>query len=294
MKPYEVQYRAPQGSCLGPLLFLIFTNDLHLQLEYCKCILFADDTTLYYSHRLKQYREWCIQEDLCKLYDWFSTNKLTLNIAKSVCMQFRKMKELNPKIRIDNESLPVVTHTKFLGIWIDSSLSWQQHFNQLCLKIIQNTNLLKVSCNHLNITTKKLIYNAHIYSHLVYGITTWGNMLRSKQLQKLQKLQNKCLALITGNRISTKEYQSQKIMKIPKIIQLQNLKLGFRVHHSQLLIMILSACTTDAHSQQLLKSHKYSTRCKNEPNHHRLTSLWYKNSFMTKSIVEFQSLPLAI
>ena len=81
---YDVEYGTLRGSCLGLLLFLIFTNDLHLHLEYCTCILFADDTTLYYSHKNTNYRAWCIQEDLLTLYDWFNPNKLTLNIGKSV------------------------------------------------------------------------------------------------------------------------------------------------------------------------------------------------------------------
>ena len=266
-KPYNVEYGTPEGSCLGPLLFLLFTNDLHLHLEYCKCILLTDNTTLYFSHKNKNYRAWCIQEDLQIFQDWFNANKLTLNIGKLVCMHFGKNKEQNPTITIGDETIPMVTHTKFLGIWIDSSLSWQQHFDQLCLKIIRNTNLLKVSRNHLNIATKKLIYNAHIFSHLVYRITTWGNMLRLEQIQILQKLQNKCIFLISGKKAVTEECQSLRIMKIPKIICLQNLKLGFRVQHSQLPIMIKTACITDANSQKLTKQHNYNTRCKSEPNH---------------------------
>ena len=185
-KVYPNECGTPQGSCLGPLLFLLFTNDLHLHLEYCKCILFTDDTTLYMSHKNCNYIEWCIQHDLETLQDWFRANKLTLNINKTVCMQFTKKQKRQYKIVIDNNTLPVVMKTKFLGIWIDSLLNWQPHFDQLCLKIIHNTNLLKLSKNHLNMNTKKLIYYAHIYSHLVYGCTTWGNMLNQAQQKKLQ------------------------------------------------------------------------------------------------------------
>ena len=80
-----MEYGTPQGSCLGPLLFLIFTNDLHQHLKYCQCILFADDTTIYMSHRNLNYCEWCIQSDIHTLQDWFKANKLMLNIKK-ICM----------------------------------------------------------------------------------------------------------------------------------------------------------------------------------------------------------------
>ena len=89
---YNIEFGMPQGSCLGPLLVLIFTNDLHLHLENCSCIMFADDTTLYITHNKQNYMGWCIQEDLKILQDWFKANKLTLNLTKSVCMNFSKRK----------------------------------------------------------------------------------------------------------------------------------------------------------------------------------------------------------
>ena len=68
---YEVTYSSLQGSCLGPLIFLIFSNDLHFVLENCNCILFADDTTVYKMHYSKKYLEWCLMENLIHLADWF-------------------------------------------------------------------------------------------------------------------------------------------------------------------------------------------------------------------------------
>ena len=86
----KVSYGTPQGSCLGPLIFLIFTNDLHRHLVYSSSILFADDTTLYKTHRNLVYLKWCLEDDLCTLNDWFAANKLTLNLDKTVCMLFHK------------------------------------------------------------------------------------------------------------------------------------------------------------------------------------------------------------
>ena len=86
----DVEYGTPQGSCLGPLLFLVFVNDLHRNLELCYDIQFADDTTIYKGHRNMRYLKWCIETDLKNVSNWFRANKLTLNVSKSVYMIFSK------------------------------------------------------------------------------------------------------------------------------------------------------------------------------------------------------------
>ena len=101
---YDVEYGTPQGSCLGPLLFLIFTNYLYRNLENCSVILFADDTTVYKGHRNKNYLRWCIETDLMKLTDWFRANKLTINISKTVFMSFGTKNEKPESIRLSGEN----------------------------------------------------------------------------------------------------------------------------------------------------------------------------------------------
>ena len=81
-KLFDVNVGTPQGSCLGPLIFLIFCNDLRLHLIHLQCIQFADDTTLFTSHKSKCYLEYCVTTDLERLHDWFKANKLTLNLNK--------------------------------------------------------------------------------------------------------------------------------------------------------------------------------------------------------------------
>ena len=104
----KVDFGAPQGSCLGPLLFLIYTNDIHKHLEFTKCILFADDTTLYYSHRNLNYLKYCIEHDLGIIVDWFKANGLTLNLDKSECVLFRpKSNKSESFINIDVEGIKI-------------------------------------------------------------------------------------------------------------------------------------------------------------------------------------------
>ena len=84
----KVTHGTPQGSCLGLLLFLIFCNDLNLHLTYLSWIQFADDTTLYFTHKNLRVLQACIEHDLSKLFDWFGANSLTLNISKTNLLLF--------------------------------------------------------------------------------------------------------------------------------------------------------------------------------------------------------------
>ena len=159
----NITYGTPQGSCLGPLIFIIFINDLHKQLQHSKSLLFADDTTLYKSHRNLNYLTWCIEEDMNKLSEWFRTNKLTLNLDKTVCILFQKSHETKQiEINIGSQKIKNTTETKFLGIWIDEQLKWNTHIQKLLLKLTRNSNLLKLNQNMMPTMTKKLIYHSHI------------------------------------------------------------------------------------------------------------------------------------
>ena len=293
---YSTEFGTPQGSCLGPLLFLLFANDLYLNLDHCKCILFADDTTIYFTHRNKRYLEWCLQEDIKNINDWFKANKLTLNVDKSVCMIFNnnKKNKASLSITIDGSTLPVVTTTKFLGIWLDVDLNWQTHLKNLRLKLLRNIHLLKKTKNLLDIATKRCIYYAHIHSHIAYGIIVWGNMLSKCHLNKLQKLQNNCIKEILKRKININDYRLLKMLRISELIKLENIKLAYRTKHSQLPEKVQTACRTDSRNSTLVKAHRYNTRQKLELNLPRASTTMYKNSFLFQSTVDYQKLPLEI
>ena len=94
-----VTHGTPQGSCLGPLLFLIFCNDLNLHLTYLSCIQFADDMTLYFIHKNLRVLQACIKHDLSRPFDWFGANSLTLNISKTNLLLFDHRKKTKQHFR---------------------------------------------------------------------------------------------------------------------------------------------------------------------------------------------------
>ena len=190
---YKINQGTPQGSCLGPLLFNLYCNDLYLNVEHCNLIMFADDTTLYASHRNTTYLNHILQHDLLNLENWFAGNKLLLNVSKTYGMKFWDnpiSKTIEFSLNLDGKPIPLVTNTKFLGVTIDNNLTWTKHINNIIAKISANKNLIGKSRNLLSTHAKNSVYYAHIYSHLAYAITVWGNSVTSKQKKILKLYKN--------------------------------------------------------------------------------------------------------
>ena len=121
--------------------------------------------------------------------DWFKANKLTLNLEKTVCVLFsNKSKNKKLTLNIGTYKLQNSEIVKFLGVWIDDKLAWTKHMSTLMMKLKQNMHLLKLSNKFLTKDTKKLIYYAHIFSHLTYGILIWGNMINQGTINKIDYL----------------------------------------------------------------------------------------------------------
>ena len=144
---YSVEYGTSQGSCLGPLIFLIFVNDLHLHLQHSDCVQFADDTTLLFTHRNLNYLCFSIESELLTIQDWFNANKLTLNIDKSSYLLYHNRKQPIPnfKIVLNGVEIPRARYAKFLGVWLDNKLKWDMHVNKLINKLKCGIGMLQRS-----------------------------------------------------------------------------------------------------------------------------------------------------
>ena len=146
---FDIVYGTAQGSCLGPLLFIIFCNDIQLLLLYGQLILFADDITVLNHQKTRDLLQFTMEHDASILSDWFKVNQLSLNITKTVLMNFGPNYG-KLEIRIDGLEIPCVSSTKFLGVHLDNKLTWDTHINLLYNWLQANKHLLKLASNMLD------------------------------------------------------------------------------------------------------------------------------------------------
>ena len=106
------------------------------------------------------------------------------------------------------------------------------------MRLKQNINLLKVGNKFLNKASKKIYYYAHIYSHIIYGLVVWGNMTDISTKNKIQKCMDTCFNLITHQPPTIVNYTKEKMMRLDDLIKIENIKLGYKLEHSQLPITI--------------------------------------------------------
>jgi len=225
----------PQGSVLGPLLFIIYTNDLPNSLKNTHAILFADDTTIYTNHKEIKLLYQYVNRDLDALFEWFKTNKLSLNINKTNFMLFTNTNlpqtEINRSIKIGNEELKRKPSIKFLGIIIDEKLNWQNHIETTRNKLSKITYSLKMVKSFLPKQNMKILYQSLIQPYLEYGITLWGGTHKI-HLDKLRIVQKKIIRNITSSKYNEHTDPIFKQLNLLKLNQLYTLKIGKFMYRS--------------------------------------------------------------
>ena len=187
----------PQGSLLGPLLFIIYINDLPNSSDALSFILFADDSNIFYSHRDPQFLLNKVNTHEIKfVQDWICANKLLLNINKSHYMVFSNTVNLLPgHILINNVTLRQIECTKFLGLYIDDDLSWKSHISYLCKLLSRNTGILYKLKEMFPIPILQTVYATLITSYMYYGILAWGNSA-SFLLNKSFHIQKRAIRIV--------------------------------------------------------------------------------------------------
>ena len=191
-----------QGSVLGPLLFLIYINEIDTESEE-NCLLFADDTVVINEGKTKNDLKTNLQNSVQKITDWFASNKLVTNNNKTEIIHFPLQRNKNSdcsalEIKIGNEVIKNKNNYKYLGITIDSALSFSDHIDSVIKKIKSVTFNLGRCAKYLNVSSRLTIYNSLILPHLLYGISVWHPLAKQKKLNQLEKVQKKAIRIING------------------------------------------------------------------------------------------------
>ena len=212
----------PQGSVLGPILFLIYINDFHLCSSLFDFHLFADDANLFYRHRNLDTLKENINSELNNIHSWLCANKLSLNIEKSNFVLFhsrQKKVSTDFELTLNNKRLKQESSIKYLGIYIDSFLSWKTHVVYISKKIKRNIGILCKLRYYVQTDILVNLYYALIYPFLTYGLLAWGNTYKTT-LQPIVILQKKTIRLLT---FSSFDAHSSPLFKLLSILKMNDL-----------------------------------------------------------------------
>ena len=222
----DITCGVPQGSLLGPLLFILYINDFQNSSNVLSFILFADDTSVFFSHKNPDTLLNTVNSELKCIHEWICCNKLSLIVQKTQSILFsNSISTLPGNLSLMNTPIDLVESTKFLGLFIDNKLSWKKHTTYLCKLLSRNIGII----NKFKLTFSSNIlldlYCTLILPYLNYGILAWGNSSRS-QMDRLLLLQKRIMRIICNENWLAHTDQLFHSKKVLKIYDLYNLRLG--------------------------------------------------------------------
>ena len=223
----KIECGVPQGSILGPLLYLIYVNDI-AEATTGNILSFADDTCLFLGdaniHNL--YKTANVEAN--NLYDWFCANKLPLNTNKTKCIvlrpSYQKIDFTGLTVRINGVQLSQIGKdfdeqcTKFLGVNIDEHLSWKFHLQYINTKISRGLFMIKQVKHFLPTESLKTLYYSMIHPYITYGILAWGNA-RKSEVNRTYLLQKRAMRIINKSSYNS---HTDPLFKKSSILKLED------------------------------------------------------------------------
>nr|CAH7759623.1 unnamed protein product [Callosobruchus chinensis] len=275
---FDADHGTPQGSVLGPLIFLLFINDLPQYISEGTPFLYADDTCIIISADHVELLQHKIQVVIKEFDDWCYKNRLIINFNKTVTMEFHtKLKPpTNINFNFHGALIKPSASTKFLGIFLDSHLSWDDHINAVCLKLSKGYYLINSLKHSLDTDGLVNVYYATAHSAISYCIVLWG---QAKDVQRVFILQKRIMRLIfkIPYKSSCREaFKRHRILTVTSIYILKTLVYFFQNKHK-----------VKKHSDE----HKYNTRNKDSFVTNKFYHIYYKKSPAYAGCFLFNLLP---
>jgi hypothetical protein len=262
----------PQGSILGPLLFLIYINDMNKAFDKCSVYHFADDTNLLFSHKDPVVIQKTMNNELTYLFQWLCANRLSLNVAKTEFILFQPhgmTPEKRITLKLNRTKIYASFKIKYLGVILDHRLSWKHHLNELSKKLSRSVGMLFKIRDLCPPSVLRSLYFSIFNSHLSYGLPAWGNANRYylDQIFKIQKMAIRAISFADFNAHTAPIFKKLEILTLHDLYHKQLASLLWDLDHNELPTSLSRLFTrrdeVHNHSTRLAISSKYTVKITN-------------------------------
>ena len=258
----DVLIGVPQGSVLGPLLFIIYVNDI-VKCSKLSAVLFADDAVFTAQGENVKLLQRFINHEINLVHEWLVANKLTLNLSKTKYMIFHNKQDERTKkqvkkfrINVNKYCIKQVSEFKYLGIHFDNKLNWHSHIEYLCTKLSQAAGVIYKLKKLAPRAVLKTVYYSIVDSHLRYGILTWGSA-KSTALLRLNCIHKKIIKYMKFEIETLPEaYENLNILSIESLHKLELSKFVHKIKSGTVPDTFIGAVTNIVHSHAT----RYMTR----------------------------------